>query len=54
MAVGYAGTWLRAPQHDGNTESMMSVQSCVLWLLPILGNGYELRNTEGKMSVHYR
>ena len=41
MAVGNARKWLRAQQHDSNTGSMMSVHSCVLWLLAMLGNGYE-------------
>ena len=54
MAFGNVGKWLRAQQHDRYTESTMSVHSCALWMLAMLGNGYELDNTESMMSVHYR
>ena len=54
MAVGNAGIWLRAQQHDSNTGSMMLVLSCVLWLLAMLGNGYELNSITVILEVWCR
>ena len=54
VVVGNAGKWLRAQQHDSNTGSMMSVHSCVPWLLAMLGNGYELNSMTVILEVWCR
>lgn len=52
MAVGNAGKWLRAQQHDRNAGSMMSVHCIsVLRVLAMLGNGYELNNMTEILKV---
>ena len=51
MSVGNAGKWLWAQQYDRNTGSMTSVHVCVLRMLAMLGNGYELNTMTEMLKI---